>query len=182
MEIATLYTGFRHTLLSYIKSKVSSKEDAEDILQNVFLKIAADSRALDTRQSISNWIFIITRNAVIDYYRARSKSAQALPDTVTFTEAQEDESNALEELACCLAKMINQLPDDYRQILIESELKGVRQKDLAKKYGMAYSSLRSRVQRGRERLKQVILACCHVESDARGGVMEVTPGNCGTAC
>ncbi|MEQ8418103.1 MAG: RNA polymerase sigma factor SigZ [Imperialibacter sp.] len=183
MEIATLYTDFRRTLFSYIKGKISSKEDAEDILQNVFLKIAADSHALDNKQSIKNWVFIVTRNAIIDYYRMKAKSAQLQPDLLSLdTTPEEEEQRAIEELACCLHNMIDQLPEDYRQVVIESELNGLKQKDLAEKYGMAYSSLRSRVQRGRERLKQIILECCKVESDTRGGILEVTPRKCGDGC
>jgi RNA polymerase sigma-70 factor (ECF subfamily) len=49
----------------------------------------------------------------------------------------------------------------------------VKQKDLAAKYDLAYPSIRSRVQRGREKLKQILLECCHVKWDNRGNILDV---------
>ena len=68
---------------------------------------------------------------------------------------------------------MNKLPDEYREIIIDVELNGVKQKDLAAKYDLAYPSIRSRVQRGREKLKQVLLDCCHIQWDNRGNILEV---------
>ena len=69
---------------------------------------------------------------------------------------------------------MNQLPGEYRDIIIDVEMKGMKQKDLVEKYGLAYSSIRSRVQRGREKLKQILLECCHIEWDNRGNILDVT--------
>ncbi len=82
-----------------------------------------------------------------------------------------------------MSSMIGLLPDDYREIIIESEIKGVKQKDLADKYGMAYPSIRSKVQRGRERLKQLFNNCCHIETDKLGNVIEAQgKTDCGGPC
>jgi RNA polymerase sigma-70 factor (ECF subfamily) len=68
--------------------------------------------------------------------------------------------------------MIDLLPEEYRDIIIDSEIKGIKQKELAEKYNMAYPSMRSRVQRGRERLKQLFYNCCHIKTDRMGNVLE----------
>ena len=47
------------------------------------------------------------------------------------------------------------------------------QKDLVDKYDLAYPSIRSRIQRGRDKLKQILLNCCNVEQDNRGNILEV---------
>ena len=52
-------------------------------------------------------------------------------------------------------------------------MRGVKQKDLAAKYNLAYPSIRSRVQRGREKFKELLLACCTIESDTRGNILDV---------
>lgn len=181
MEIATLYTEFHRALLTYIKSKTSSREDAEDILHNVFLKITSGGHSLEDKQSIRNWVFIVTRNAIVDYYRRKGKTTMASLETGSAQQIiDEDEKKAIESLSCCLLDMIGRLPEEYRAILVDSELKGISQKELAEKYDMAYSSLRSRVQRGRDRLKKVILDCCLITSDTRGGILDVIPRNpCG---
>ena len=68
---------------------------------------------------------------------------------------------------------MNQLPIEYKNIIIDVEINGVRQKDLASKYNLAYPSVRSRVQRGREKLKALLLECCAIEADNRGNVLDV---------
>jgi RNA polymerase sigma-70 factor, ECF subfamily len=173
MEVAAIYSEFHQSLLSFIRSKIRSKEDAEDIVQNVFIKISSNIEKLADEEKLQSWIFAITRNAIIDYYRtnASKKNTSGDMDENIIEESALDSTKGLEQ---CMAKMINLLPDDYRQIIIESEINGIKQKDLADQYGMAYPSMRSRVQRGRERLKQLFYNCCHIETDRHGNVLEAS--------
>ena len=72
MELATIYTDFRKVLLSFIKSKVNNHQDAEDILQNVFVKVATGVNDLDRKEKLQSWIYTIARNSIVDYYRSNS--------------------------------------------------------------------------------------------------------------
>ena len=174
MEVAGVYKQFHSELLGYIKSKVRSREDAEDILQNVFIKITANLDKLTEDVKLKGWIFTITRNAIIDYYRINASKRQTavneeISDDIPEPEEDSDPTKGLDQ---CMSSMIRLLPADYRDIIIESEINGVKQKDLADKYGIAYPSIRSKVQRGRERLKQLFYNCCHIETDKLGNVIE----------
>jgi RNA polymerase sigma-70 factor, ECF subfamily len=184
MEVAGIYTQFNQSLLAFIKSKIRSKEDAEDILQNVFIKISSNVDKLSEDEKLKSWIFTITRNAIIDYYRVNaSKKKVAVGeefDDDIFESPDPDPTQGLDQ---CMGSMIDLLPTEYRDIIIDSEIKGTKQKDLAEKYGMAYPSMRSRVQRGRERLKQLFYNCCHIETDSRGNVLTAEGKNdCGGPC
>jgi RNA polymerase sigma-70 factor, ECF subfamily len=174
MEVAGIYKQFHSELLGYIRSKIRSREDAEDILQNVFIKISANLDKLTEDVKLKSWIYTISRNAIIDYYRVNaSKKKIALNEEISDDILQsEEDSDPTKGLDQCMGSMIRLLPDDYRDIIIESEIQGVKQKDLADKYGMAYPSMRSKVQRGRERLKQLFQNCCHIETDKLGNVIE----------
>ena len=181
MEVSEIYNDFRRSLFLFIRGKVRSKEDAEDILQNVFLKIASHIGKLSDDSKMVNWIYTITRNAIIDYYRVAAQRKNVPVDPMmeeNLTEESDvDPGKGLDQ---CIASMINLLPDDYRAIIIDSEIRGIKQKDLAEKYGIAYPSMRSRVQRGRERLKQLLFNCCHIQTDTLGQIMEVRgKGGCG---
>jgi RNA polymerase sigma-70 factor (ECF subfamily) len=68
--------------------------------------------------------------------------------------------------------MVEALPEPYREAVQLTELDGLTQADAAARLGLSVSGMKSRVQRGRERLKKMILDCCHVELDARGGVID----------
>jgi RNA polymerase sigma-70 factor, ECF subfamily len=184
MEVAGIFNQFHQGLLFFIRSKIKSKEDAEDILQNVFIKIASNINKLSDEEKLQSWIYTITRNAIIDYYRVNASQKKLSVDSemekTIFEEEQPDSTKGLDQ---CMNTMIGLLPEEYREIIIESELKGVKQKDLADKYQMAYPSLRSRVQRGRERLKQLFYTCCHIETDRHGNILEARERtDCDNSC
>lgn len=184
MEVAGIYTQFHRSLLSFIRSRIRSKEDAEDILHNVFIRISNNVNTLSDEQKLQGWIFTITKNAIIDYYRINASRKKVAIDIELaeniLEEVQPDTTQGLEQ---CMNSMVSLLPDEYRNIIIDAELKGIKQKDLAEKYGMPYPSMRSRVQRGRERLKQLFYNCCHIETDKLGNVMEIRSRNdCSEPC
>ena len=173
MEVTTIYKEFHSDLLRYVRSKVRLKEDAEDILQNVFVKISSSVNKLTEDVRIKNWLFTVTRNTIIDYYRANAnKKKVAIEDEVEQQLLDADDPDPTKGLDQCMNSMIGLLPEEYRSIIIDSEIKGIKQKDLAEKYGIAYPSMRSRIQRGRERLKQLFYNCCHIETDKRGNIIE----------
>ena len=184
MEVAGIYKQFHSELFGYVKSKVRSREDAEDILQNVFVKISSSIDKLDEDVKIKNWIFTVTRNTIIDYYRLNTNRKKlAMSDELNEDIAEVVELDQTKGLDQCMGSMIGLLPDEYRDIIVESEIKGIKQKDLAEKYGIAYPSMRSKVQRGRERLKQLFYNCCHIETDKLGNVMEAQgKSDCGGPC
>ncbi|MBT1686178.1 sigma-70 family RNA polymerase sigma factor [Dawidia soli] len=173
MEVAEIYTHFRQSLFAYIRSKTRSKEDAEDIFQEVFMKISNNVDKISHEDKLPNWIFRTTRNAIIDYYRAKAATPNVpLDDTATTDKPIEEDIDSTQGLDRCMGCMIRLLPEEYKDILIDAELNGIRQKELAEKYDMPYPTLRSRVQRGRERLKQLFYNCCHIEADSRGNILE----------
>jgi RNA polymerase sigma-70 factor (ECF subfamily) len=184
MEINQIHNQFHKVLYGYIAARVNNSDDAADILQEVFIKIAAKLSTLSDSKKLKSWIFTITRNSIIDYYRKT-----ALDQKIEITEKIinqsyiESDNDATQGLDKCLNGFIKNLPEEYRDIIIDSEIKGIKQKDLSDKYELAYPSVRSRVQRGRARLKEMLLNCCQVELDSRGNIMEVTnKKKCGEEC
>jgi RNA polymerase sigma-70 factor (ECF subfamily) len=172
MEVTTIYKEFHAELQRYVRSKVRLKEDAEDIMQNVFFKISSNVDKLTEDVKIKSWLFAVTRNTIIDYYRSKAnKKNVAIEDEVEhlFDPGDSDPTKGLDQ---CIQTMIGLLPDDYRSIIIDSEINGIKQKDLAEKYGIPYPSMRSKIQRGRERLKQLFHNCCHIETDKLGNIIE----------
>lgn len=173
MEVGRIYTQFHTELLRYVKSKVSSAEDAEDLIQNVFIKITSGIGSLSDDVKLKSWLFTVTRNTIIDYYRLNANRKKVTTSDEIHEDIPEvDDVDSTKGLEQCMSSMINLLPEEYRQIIIESEIKGVKQKDLAEKYGVAYPSMRSKVQRGRERLKQLFYNCCHISTDVRGNIID----------
>ena len=174
MELASIYTQLHQVIFGFVKNKVSNHQDAEDIVQNVFIKVATGVNDLNGQEKLQSWIYAIARNSIIDYYRSSSnKKSISFEEDIAGNFTDEEYNDTTKGLDCCLIDFVNQLPEDYRDIIIDVEMRGIKQKDLAEKYNLAYPTIRSRVQRGREKLKQILLDCCHIEWDTRGNILDV---------
>jgi len=170
-----LWTELRRALLPFVRSKVPSKEIAEDIVQDVFVKIAQRIGELRENERLQPWAFRIARNAVVDYYRHSSKEQNATyPESNTYNDSQA----LTEEVVSWLPRFLNELPESERQLLEQVELHGVSQKDLAMKTGIPYSSLKSKVQRARGKLKTLLEDCCRIDFDNHGNVIDYRSKNC----
>jgi RNA polymerase sigma-70 factor (ECF subfamily) len=194
-----IWSEFSDRLRAFIRRRVDSAADAEDILQDVFLRIHRHAGSLEHQERLVSWLFQVTRNAIVDYYRApvrrRELPAGAPPD-LEQAEAHagawiEDGDEALDqagrELAHCLRPMLSRLPPHYREAVTLIDLDGLSQQDAATQAGLSLSGMKSRVQRGRRALEQVMHECCRIETDAGGRVMDyhlrgAGCGSCADGC
>lgn len=134
-ELTALWDQYSRRLLAFLRSKVSDEADAEDLLQDVFLRIHTNLCYLRDVCRLESWVFQITRNAVIDYYRSR-KVVEELPETMAFD--QELPGDDLEaELAPSLRELVESLPEPYREALILTEYQGMSQKNMASRLGIS---------------------------------------------
>lgn len=190
-EIEKIWLEFGERLLHYIRRSVSSEDDAHDVLQIVFARIAKHVDRLDEVESVSGWVFRITRNAIADHYRSEATAARVLDgarqqEVVEADAARHQEpipgldTPRGEALSKCVRPLVNQLPSPYNEAIELTDLGGLSQKDAAEKLGISVSGMKSRVQRGRSKLKDVLLRCCTVELDGRDGVIDfVQKSDCG---
>lgn len=174
MSAEAVWSEFSGRLRAFIAGRVRSAEDADDLLQEVFLRIHRSSGTLERADRLPAWLFQITRNALTDYYRARDARTRHLggtPEDVKNEPAiPEDETRDETELAACLVPMLERLPPAYREAVELTAIDGVSQTDAAKRLGLSVSGMKSRTQRGRAELRKVLLRCCEVDFDRRGGV------------
>jgi len=182
--VETVWTDFGNTLRRFILKRVGDEQAAEDILQDVFMKIHAGIGRLNDEGQLQGWVYQIARNAVVDYYR-KTHRAQDLPDDLPAPE--DDGADVERQLARSLRAMVEQLPAEYREALILTAFEGLTQKEVAERLGLSLSGAKSRVQRGREKLRDMLLDCCHFEFDRLGRVIDYYPrvdccAHCGESC
>ena len=178
-----LWGLFSERLKSFLMQRVSDEQVADDLLQETFVRIHQRLDSLEDSQRINSWVFRIARNLVIDYYRSAARQAASAADELE--DRAEDNDNLNEIVAGWLPTMITQLPENYRQAVELYEIEGVPQQQIADELGITLSGAKSRVQRGREKLKSILLDCCTLERDRRGNVIgyvrnEPDRGPCGT--
>jgi RNA polymerase sigma-70 factor (ECF subfamily) len=175
-------------LRRFIAARVRNRDDAEDVLQDVFVKIHDQLSRLEDPARLHAWVYQITRNAIVDYYRRRGRTPELTTEFPEDLAADAAEPDLTDEVAAWLLPMIDTLAPKYRDALRLSEVQGLTQQETASRLGISLSGAKSRVQRGRERLRAALVSCCHVELDRAGRVVEwrsrrpsCTAGGCGSA-
>lgn len=164
--VTDLWQEHKSRLRRYIAGRVRGSDAVDDILQDVFLKAHISLHTVKSPGSVTAWLFRIAANAIADHYRSE-KPWTDLPEELA---AVEPEANYVAELATCLRPLMADLPETYRSALFLSELEGLPQKEVARRLGISLSGAKSRVRRGREKLRQRLLACCDIET-GRSGVI-----------
>jgi RNA polymerase sigma-70 factor (ECF subfamily) len=168
-----VWEAFSEKLKGYIARRVSDPADAEDLLQEVFIKIHCRLDSLQDEKRLLPWLYQVARNTVTDYYRAKRPSlplSEELPDEEPRTEPE-----AEAQLAQAMEVMLNCLPEKYSQAIKLYEIEGLKGNEVAERLGISVSGAKSRVQRGRVLLRQALLDCCNFEFDRRGAIFEYAP-------
>lgn len=170
LNVEELWNQYHEPLKKFITYRVHDHSMVDDLLQIVFMKIQIHLPNVHDEQKIPGWIYRITRNTIIDFYRTE-KSIEQLTEHFEYP-GDFDGENYTKEAAACIRSSINRLPQKYREALELTEIQGLSQKELCKKMGITYSGAKSRVQRGRAKLKQLMMGCCHIESDRYGNIVD----------
>lgn len=173
-----LWAELSADLRRWFGRRVSNPEQAEDLLQETLLRIHARQDQLRDAERLYGWVYRIARSVLIDHTR-RARPSAALPEGLSVPAHGDDDPAA--EVASWLPLMILALPEAYREPLWLVELEGLSQAEVAVRLGLSASGARSRVQRGRERLKEMLLACCDIVRDG-GEIIDYHPReDCGCA-
>jgi len=177
-NIESIWEEYYDHLLMFILKKVPDKSTAEDILQDVFIKILSNIDSLIDSTKLKNWIFQITRNAIIDHYR-KSKPSENIS---LFLDNEDIDANddVTKEVGSWIFPFIITLPEKYKEALILSEINGMSQKEMADHLGISHAGAKSRVQRGRTMLKEKLTECCIFHADKYGNIMDYShnPDDC----
>jgi len=127
---------------------------------------------VDRVENSTAWLYRSARNAVIDHYRTR-RTSDPSDELERWPEPEPPDNRpnqATQDLARCLEPLVGELPELGRDALRRVDIDGQTQADAARQLGISISGMKSRVQRARRQLKDLLTGCCHVDVDATGGV------------
>lgn len=165
-------------LRPYVARRVPSPADVDDVLQETFVRMHRGLATLGDDERFGAWVYRIASNAIADHLRVRVRHPVASgdgghepKDTIT----GEPDPHLETDLAECVSLFVARLPSPYREAITLTELEGLTQKDAAEMLGISLSGMKSRVQRGRERIRHMFEECCEMTVDCRGHVTECVP-------
>ncbi|MBI5364186.1 MAG: sigma-70 family RNA polymerase sigma factor [Planctomycetes bacterium] len=177
----TTHDEFLTRLRTWVRRRVPSSADADDVVQDVLLRVVGARREgeLDSPWA---WLRSVARSALVDFHRTRAREHAALEAELVLDRTPADDA----EIAGCVRQLMTELDTDDRVLLERVDVAGESQAELARELGLAPSSMKSRVQRARSRLRDELFRRCRVECDLRGlpsGPAECKPdaGDCGCA-
>lgn len=142
-------------LINFVKKRVSSLEDAEDIVQDVF-SVFIEGNLAETVEDLSAWFFRAVRNRIVDLYRKRSSGAETEQlSGIEFGENAEYSTRFWEELETALSE----LPEEQRTVFELNELEGKSFREISEETGENINTLLSRKRYAvlylRERLREL---------------------------
>lgn len=167
-QIEEIWIDLHQELKKFIFSKVRDIDTSEDILQDVFLKIHLHIHTLSDCSKLTSWVYQITRNAVVDHYRKTNFEVQI--EGLDFAEQENEESLYL-SLSNCINQKINKLSEKYKQAILLTYFKDISQIAFAEELNISYSAAKTRAQRGREKLKDLVVDCPNIETDNNGNLI-----------
>ena len=173
--VSQIWDESRSRLKNFIARRINNESDAEDVLQDVFFKIHQNVSELKEPDKLYSWVFQTTRNAITDYYREQRKTAGSFDDLSDEIAVETSEKDVEEEVLTWLEPIVRELPERYREALLLTDIKGLTQKELSEQLNISLSGAKSRVQRGREKLKEALLGCCQLEFNRAGQIVEYRP-------
>ncbi len=136
-----VYREYYPRILGYVRSKLSSPQEAEDVCSSAMLKIVRGLPTFDPeKSSLSTWIYTIVRNTLTDHYRSR-RSHEELGEDIPYEGDDFEEilqEERLEELAAALEK----LPQRERDVIILHYYSGISLREISEAIGMSYSNMK----------------------------------------
>ncbi len=166
-DVPQLWLKHQIELKSFIVKRIKDPQLAEDILQEVLLKVYRFCSSKSGVNNVRSWLFQIAQNTIIDHYRKQAKfSDKEIPELLV-----EDENSAFKDAVNYISPMLEFLPEEYAVPLKFSDIDGMKQVDIAKSLGLSLSATKSRIQRARQLLMAEFITCCNFEKDATGNLL-----------
>lgn len=163
----SLWQSHEAALRRYLGRQVQGA-DVDDLMQDIFLKMQRSLCSVKKTDSMKSWLYTLATNALMDHFRRQRPHEEISDELAEALPAVDSSLSASAELAACLRPFIDDLPDTYRLAVQLSELESLPQQVVSERLGLSLSGAKSRIQRGREKLQQLMLACCNVEMGRRG--------------
>ena len=163
MTTQQVWTLYNEDVKRFIFSKIKDEQVTDDLLQETFIKVHTKLHTLQHKEKLKSWVFTIARYSVLDYFR-KSNLSQEFLDNSTIADEDPQEHNEED----CLHGILKTLPKKYRDPLFLSDIKGIKQIEIASRLKLKLPTLKSRIQRARKMIKEGYVKCCDFKINEKG--------------
>lgn len=171
-DLSAAWKAHEAELRHWVRHRLHDAAQADDVVQDVFLKALRQGERFDALHNPRAWLFEVARNILIDRFRLAHDTV-ALPDDLPASVPPDIDT--VERLTACLPRVLAELSAQDREAITQCDLQGVAQADFARSSGLSLSAAKSRLQRARQRLKARMTQACQVQLDNAGHVTDFVP-------
>lgn len=167
MKFNEIWDKHKGHLLNFIKTKIDVEDTAEDILQEVSIKLLDNLTQKTEIKNYKTWLFQVTRNTIADYYRKSKKHSE-----LSIIQAEVNINSSV--CVCDLSGFVIQtyLPEKFSQPLYLSDIEQKPQQEIAEMLGLSLAATKSRIQRGRKKLKNLVSECINITYNKKGQISD----------
>jgi RNA polymerase sigma-70 factor (ECF subfamily) len=155
MTTQQVWTKYADDVKHFILSRVKDPFIADDLLQDVFIKIHTKLHTLKDITKLKSWIFSIAKNSILDYYKATNQTFE-VANFETETQIEKHEHTEKD----CLRGILQSLPKKYRDPLFLADIKGLKQQEVANILNQSLPTTKSQIQRARKLIAKGFMDCC----------------------
>ena len=166
MTTKQVWTSYSEDLKRFIISKVKNNTIADDILQDTFIKIHTKLHTLKDIKKLKSWCFTVARNSILDYWKATNQTFE-IANFESETEISENTHTEQD----CLKGILKNLPKKYRDPLFLSDIKGLKQQEVAAQLKQSLSTTKSQIQRARKLIAKGFMDCCGFVMNENGNLV-----------
>ena len=166
MTTNQVWLKYSEDLKRFIISKVKDTAVADDILQDTFIKIHTKLHTLKDITKLKSWIFTIARNSILDYFKSKNKTFE-----IAGFESEIELEETLHTEKDCLQGILKNLPKKYRDPLFLSDIKGMKQSEVAEQLKQTLPTTKSQIQRARKLIAQGFMDCCGLVMNEKGNLV-----------
>ncbi len=173
IEFQAVYDEFSKLLYKYILFKTNDKFASEDILQEVFVKLYKNIEK-PMHGNLKSWLYAVAKNEIINYYR-KTKPSEILNKDMINTKPSQSDTKWIEG---CIEPLLSTLSHGYRDVMFMREYDGLSVAQISDALQLPVPTVKSKLQRGRKKLKSALFECCAFELDKNGFPIDFKSKNC----
>jgi RNA polymerase sigma-70 factor (ECF subfamily) len=176
MDFDIVWQQYEKELTAFVKARLFDKSLASDIMQEVAIKIYKNKDQLSSIENIRAWLYRVTRNTLIDFYKKNKKTICEKLYEIDLTIT--NDKNETDDLNSCLIKMMSSsLDESDNKILNLSIIEQYSLKEISSKLGLTIDGTKTKLKRAKKRLSSKFFTCCNLDRDTQGNIVDYKTNN-----
>jgi len=177
LSFENIYTSYEKPLYNFVLRMVKDTQTAEDLIQEVFIKIHQNLKDFRGNSSLSTWIYKIATNTYLDYFRSSDYKKNTMSEYLDESENEKwdhvdydkilsiDEQAIKSEMNTCIQRFLNDLPEDYRSVIVLHDLQDLKNREIADILNCSLDTVKIRLHRARKKFRSVLAENCDFYRD-----------------